>query len=145
MFTLISYWLSNSTSNIFFFLVQNSTSNLFGMYGLTLHCLVTRNMSKVRLLIWHVTVWKIWEARNRTIFASKVSVVEDLVDDIKTTTSWRSFLVRKEVELLCITGFLIFFAFSALFWWTFFGCVKYPLYLYLACGFCTFCTSLIFI
>lgn len=46
-------------------------------------------------LIWHVIVWKIWEARNVVIFSSQNPEVEDIVDTIKLI-SWRLFLAREK-------------------------------------------------
>jgi hypothetical protein len=79
------------------------------------------------MLIWHTTVWKIWEARNDMIFSDKILSLEDLGDDIKVT-SWRWLLVsKKDVPCLYYEWFsnplrsLLCYAFTIAVWW-----VEYP-------------------
>jgi hypothetical protein len=49
------------------------------------------------LLIWHVTIWAIWKARNSSIFAGGAVVINEIVDEIKVL-SWKWCLARLKVR-----------------------------------------------
>ncbi|GAU20711.1 hypothetical protein TSUD_231250 [Trifolium subterraneum] len=45
------------------------------------------------LLIWHATVWTIWNSQNDVIFARGTVSVESLVDKVKLS-SWKWYLAK---------------------------------------------------
>jgi hypothetical protein len=49
------------------------------------------------LMIWHVTIWSIWKARNNTIFACGFSAPSEIVDAIKVL-SWKWSMARLKVK-----------------------------------------------
>jgi hypothetical protein len=49
------------------------------------------------LMIWHVSIWCIWKARNNTIFANGFLVPSELVEEIKVL-SWKWSLARLKVK-----------------------------------------------
>jgi len=53
-----------------------------------------KKYQKVLMLIWHATIWKVWEARNAVTFSSKNFKAEEIVEAIKVI-SWRWFIDRK--------------------------------------------------
>ncbi|KAK2446021.1 hypothetical protein QL285_016880 [Trifolium repens] len=52
-----------------------------------------KKIRKGYLLIWHVTLWSIWKARNGTLFANGSFNAKAVVDDIKVL-SWKWSLAR---------------------------------------------------
>jgi hypothetical protein len=49
-------------------------------------------------LIWHATVWVLWIARNNSVFNSRITEVDEIVDDIKVL-SWRWSLYRISIPM----------------------------------------------
>jgi hypothetical protein len=47
-------------------------------------------------MIWQVTIWVIWRARNDCIFKAGVTRWDEVVDEIKVS-SWRWFLEKSNV------------------------------------------------
>jgi hypothetical protein len=52
-----------------------------------------KKLSQGLLMIWHVTIWSIWKARNSVIFANGVLDPSVLVDEVKVL-SWKWSLAR---------------------------------------------------
>lgn len=59
-----------------------STISTRDIFILQESCFFLSNKKTVKglLLIWHTTIWLIWKARNESIFSSKMSKVEEIVD-----------------------------------------------------------------
>ncbi|KAK2409313.1 hypothetical protein QL285_044747 [Trifolium repens] len=49
------------------------------------------------LMVWHVTIWGIWKARNNSIFASGFSPPSEIIEAIKVL-SWKWSLARLKVK-----------------------------------------------
>lgn len=47
-------------------------------------------------LIWHTTVWVVWQVRNNKIFKDEVCGIEEIVEKIKVL-SWRWSLTRLKI------------------------------------------------
>ena len=47
-------------------------------------------------LIWHATLWVIWQARNNRIFKNEFSGIEEMVEEIKVL-SWKWSLSRLKI------------------------------------------------
>jgi hypothetical protein len=110
----------------FSLVIPPSLSSLFELFEGS-----ARN-AKIRsgfLLIWHATIWTIWKARNKAIFATGVFSPTAIVEDIKVL-SWKWSLARLKtapcmfyewtwdpgdclLRYLCL--FALFFAFCILF------------------------------
>jgi hypothetical protein len=48
------------------------------------------------LMIWHASLWTIWKARNRAIFASETFLPLEILEEIKVM-SWKCCLARLKV------------------------------------------------
>jgi len=49
-------------------------------------------------IIWHATIWAIWQARNHMIFRNEVKHVDDLLSEI-VVNSWRWSLSRLNMQM----------------------------------------------
>jgi hypothetical protein len=74
--------------------MPNSIASLFRM---TRGAANNKKTRQGLLMVWHVTIWSIWKARNNTIFASGVSSPSDIIEAIKVL-SWKWSLARLKVK-----------------------------------------------
>jgi len=70
--------------------------NLFVQYECWNGKANSKRLKKGFWLIWHATLWLIWEERNARIFTNQRKEVEEIVDEIKTV-SWVWTLSRLKI------------------------------------------------
>jgi hypothetical protein len=72
--------------------------NLFILFDCFLAAAGSKKVRKGFALIWHATVWSLWDSRNKIIFSNGAVIPEKVVDDIKLL-SWRWGLSRHKIPI----------------------------------------------
>jgi hypothetical protein len=72
--------------------------NLFILFDCFLAAAGSKKVRKGFALIWHATVWSLWDSRNNIIFSNGAVIPEKVVDDIKLL-SWRWGLSRHKIPI----------------------------------------------
>ncbi|KAK2454307.1 hypothetical protein QL285_001883 [Trifolium repens] len=72
--------------------------NLFSLFDCFVAAAGPKKVRKGFALIWHATVWSLWNSRNNVIFDNGVTDPEKVVDDIKLL-SWKWGLSRHKIPI----------------------------------------------